>query len=102
MQRKTILILGGYGGVGQSLVRLLLKETQADQVDIIIAGRRKDKAGEFAASLLREFPDNQVASRYADASNLESLQKAFQGVQLVIVSPKRTNPRQTPPTSTRL
>jgi len=82
MQRKTILILGGYGGVGQSLVRLLLKETQ---VDIIIAGRRKDKAGEFAASLHREFPDNQVASRYADASNLESLQKAFQGVQLVIV-----------------
>lgn len=82
MQSKTILILGGYGGVGQSLVRLLLKETQ---VDVIIAGRRKDKADEYAVSLQREFPDKQVACRYADASNLESLLQAFQGVQLVIV-----------------
>ncbi len=82
MKSHTVLILGGYGGVGRSLTRLLLKETQ---VDIIIAGRRKDKADEFAASLNREFPDNRVACRYADASNQESLLKAFQGAQLVIV-----------------
>ncbi len=82
MKRNTVLILGGYGGVGRSLARLLLKETT---VDIIIAGRHKEKADDFAASLRREFPDNRVTCRYADASDLESLLKAFQGVQLVIV-----------------
>ncbi len=82
MQSKTILILGGYGGVGRSLSRLLLKETQ---VDIIISGRRKEKAEEYATQLNKEFPGNRVASRYADASNQESLIKAFQDVQLVIV-----------------
>lgn len=82
MKKKPILILGGYGGVGRTLARLLLRETQ---VDIIIAGRRKPKADEFAYTLRQEFPDNRVHSRYADASNQESLIDAFKGVQLVIV-----------------
>jgi saccharopine dehydrogenase (NAD+, L-lysine-forming) len=41
MKTKTILILGGYGGTGRVVSRLLLKETD---VDIIIAGRSINKA----------------------------------------------------------
>lgn len=81
MKASSVLILGGYGGVGRSLARLLLKETP---VEIIIAGRHIEKANEFTATLHREFPNNCVASRYADASNVENLRKAFQNVQLVI------------------
>lgn len=80
--KKTILILGGYGGVGKSLSRLLLKETN---VEVIISGRRKEKAEKIAAQLNKEFPGDRVTSRYADASNQKSLIKAFQDVQLVIV-----------------
>jgi saccharopine dehydrogenase-like NADP-dependent oxidoreductase len=82
MKSNRVLILGGYGSVGRSLTRLLLKETQ---VEVIIAGRRKEKADEFAAALCHEFPGNRVSSRCADASDQTSLIKAFQGVQLVIV-----------------
>lgn len=82
MQNKTILILGGYGGVGKVLSRLLLCETK---VDIIIAGRQKEKAEEYAVKLNKEFPGDRVISRYADASNKASLIKAFEGVQLVLV-----------------
>lgn len=82
MKNKTVLILGGYGGVGRALARLLLREIK---VDIIIAGRRKDKADEFAAILQKEFPGDRVSARSADASNEASLLEAFREVQLVIV-----------------
>lgn len=82
MKSNRVLILGGYGGVGRSLTRLLLQETQ---VEIVIAGRRKAKADEFAAALCQKFPGNRVSSRYADASDQASLIEAFKGVQLVIV-----------------
>lgn len=82
MTSSLVLLLGGYGGVGRTLARLLLKETR---VDIVIAGRRKETADEFAATLNREFSDNRVTSRFADASNQASLIEAFRGVQLVIV-----------------
>jgi saccharopine dehydrogenase-like NADP-dependent oxidoreductase len=82
INNRSILILGGYGGVGRFLARLLLRETQ---VDLIIAGRRKEKADAFAAVLQREFLHSRVSSLYADASNQESLINAFGGVRLVIV-----------------
>ena len=41
MDKKTLLILGGYGGVGKPLARLLLKETG---VDLMLAGRNAEKA----------------------------------------------------------
>ena len=82
MKKNTVLILGGYGVVGRAMSRLLLKETQAN---VIIAGRRKERADEFAAALRQEFPDNRVDSRRADATNQASLIEAFRGVRLVVV-----------------
>jgi saccharopine dehydrogenase-like NADP-dependent oxidoreductase len=82
MNKKTFLLLGGYGGVGRSLARLLLIETK---VHIIIAGRHEDRAAEFASRLNEEFPGNRAFSRFADAADLQSLTNACQGVQLVLV-----------------
>ena len=82
MKKNTVLILGGYGVVGRAMSRLLLKETQAN---VIIAGRRKERADEFAAALRQEIPGNRVDSRRADATNQASLIEAFRGVRLVVV-----------------
>ncbi|PIQ25697.1 hypothetical protein COW36_09940 [bacterium (Candidatus Blackallbacteria) CG17_big_fil_post_rev_8_21_14_2_50_48_46] len=82
MKHKSVLLLGGYGGVGQCLARLLLKETQ---IEIVIAGRRKEKADEFAATLNREYAGHRVNSRCVDASDYTCLVAAFEDVQLVIV-----------------
>ena len=87
MKNKTILILGGYGGVGSVISRLLLKETD---VNLIIAGRRQEKAEEVSKQLNDEFPGNRVSGLYADASDLESLTTAFQSVDMVLVSATTT------------
>jgi hypothetical protein len=83
MEQKVILILGGYGGVGRSLSRLILRETDAA---VIIAGRRKEKAEEFAQALKEEFSGSRVSARYADASDQKSLADAYQGVDMVLVT----------------
>jgi hypothetical protein len=79
---NKLLLLGGYGGVGRTLARVLLQETNAE---IIIAGRHKEKADEVAAMLNREFPGDRAIACYADASNQVSLIKTFRDIRLVIV-----------------
>jgi len=83
MSNRIILILGGYGGVGKPLSRLLLKETD---VDLIVAGRRKAKAEEFAGILNTEYDGSRASAKYADATDPESLRDAFQGVDMVVVT----------------
>lgn len=83
MEDKAILILGGYGGVGRSLSRLILRETDAA---VIIAGRRKEKAEEFAQALTEEFSASRVSARYVDASDQKSLAHACRGVDMVLVT----------------
>jgi saccharopine dehydrogenase-like NADP-dependent oxidoreductase len=41
MKNTKILIIGGYGGAGFPISRLLLQETT---VNVILAGRHKEKA----------------------------------------------------------
>ncbi|RLB29054.1 MAG: hypothetical protein DRG87_07975 [Deltaproteobacteria bacterium] len=83
MEQTVILILGGYGGVGRSLSRLVLRETDAE---VVVAGRRKEKAQEFAQALRKEFSDSSVSARYADASDPKSLVEAYRGVDMVLVT----------------
>ena len=87
MNNKKILILGGYGGVGTVISRLLLKETDAN---LIIAGRRKEKTEELSRQLNKEFSGNRVCGLYADASDSESLITAFQSADMVLVSATTT------------
>ncbi|MEM9507782.1 MAG: saccharopine dehydrogenase NADP-binding domain-containing protein [Cyanobacteria bacterium P01_E01_bin.35] len=86
-QNITILVLGGYGNTGKVLCRYLLKETD---VNIIVAGRRLEKAEELADKLKREFLPERVYARYADASNLDSLREAFNSIDLVLVAATTT------------
>ncbi len=84
---KQILILGGYGGVGKVIAKLLLEQTD---VNIVIAGRRKEKAEELASKL----NNNRVKAAYADTSDAESLRKAFKNINLVVVC--TTSPHDIP------
>lgn len=83
MKRNRILILGGYGGVGKALSRLILKEFDSE---LIIAGRRKEQADKFVDILNKEYPNSTISARYADAADVKSLVEAFKGVKLVIVT----------------
>jgi hypothetical protein len=80
LQKINILVLGGYGGAGSSICRLLLQETGCD---VIIAGRNKAKAQDLSNALNIEFPDR-TSGIYADASRPETLAKALQGVDMLI------------------
>ena len=75
---KKILILGGYGGVGKKIVELLFKYTKTK---IIVAGRRLERAEEFA----NKFNSKRVESVYLDTSNANSLEKAFKNIDLIVV-----------------
>ena len=83
----TILVLGGYGGTGKVFCRYLLKETN---VNVIVAGRRLEKAEELADKLKKEFLADRISARYADASDVESLRKAFHDIDFVLVAATTT------------
>jgi NAD(P)-dependent dehydrogenase (short-subunit alcohol dehydrogenase family) len=74
VNKRTAFLMGGYGGAGKSIARLLLKETD---LDLIIAGRHTDLALSFSNNLNREFGDR-TNEAYVDASNPASLSSAFQ------------------------
>ncbi len=82
MSSRTILILGGYGGAGLPIARLLLQETD---VDLVLAGRHQEKAVETAAQLNVEFPGGRVRGAQVDASIPDSLKPALTDVDMVLV-----------------
>lgn len=81
--KKHIIVLGGYGGVGKTMSRNVLKHTD---LNLTIAGRNLDKAEKFADNLKNEFPDRQIFAVYADVENKDSLIDAFNDIDLVIVT----------------
>jgi len=83
MDKKTLLILGGYGGVGKPLAQLLLKETG---VDLMLAGRNVEKAKATATEFNNNFKGNRVTGIYCDASDTVSLKQALKGVDFLIVA----------------
>lgn len=80
---KAIQILGGYGGVGRALARLLLQHTD---VNLVISGRNKDRAQALVRQLSGQFPDRQIAAKFADASDLASMIAAFAQTDLVVMA----------------
>jgi saccharopine dehydrogenase (NAD+, L-lysine-forming) len=83
----TLLVLGGYGGTGKVFCRYLLKETH---VHVIVAGRNRQNAEEWAETLRREFPPERISARHVDASDRDSLREAFRNVDLVLVAATTT------------
>ncbi len=87
MKTGKILILGGYGNTGLPLCRLLLEETE---LDLVLAGRNLARANASAAEFNRQFPGERVSGRAADASNIDSMLRAFEGIDLVVVASSTT------------
>ena len=83
MNNKTFLILGGYGGVGRSLARFLLQETD---IRLVLAGRTIEKAKAAAAQFNSLFEGNRVVGMYANASDVVSLKQTFKAVDFVVVA----------------
>lgn len=86
---KTILILGGYGGLGLPVARLLLKYTK--HTNLIIAGRNIEKAEKTADDLNKISDGERVKTKYADVANPETLESVFKNVDLVIVCSPTTD-----------
>lgn len=86
-QRETILVLGGYGGTGKVCCQYLLQETD---VNVIVAGRRLNKAEAWADTLKKEHSPDRISARYADASDGASLRQAFRGIDFVLVAATTT------------
>lgn len=80
---SRILILGGYGNTGRPLAKLLLRHTNAD---IIIAGRRAEKASGFAGELAAEFNPDRISHKLVDAASTASLTEAFHDADMVAVT----------------
>ena len=78
-----ILIVGGYGGAGKSISRLL---ASYDQYEIITAGRTLAKALKHTEHLQNEFPGGVFKAIEVDINNREKLTDIIREVQLVIVA----------------
>jgi len=85
---STIFILGGYGYTGKLLVKHLLAQTNTQ---IIVAGRSAEKAKSF----VDELNNPRITARQADASNLNSLTHALEGVTLCLVAAPVTGHAET-------
>ncbi len=88
MKNTKILIIGGYGGAGFPIARLLLQETS---VNLIIAGRHQEKAQKATKLLNSEFDGERAEWRIVDASDTKSLLASFEGVGLVVVCSTTTS-----------
>lgn len=83
MNAKNILILGGYGSTGLPIAHYLLSYSD---VFITIAGRSLEKAQRAAEKLNAEFGGERVRAAVADASDPDSLCKAFKSMDMVVVA----------------
>jgi len=79
----TLVILGGYGYTGRALAKILLKHSN---LNLILAGRRKDMAEADARDWNKMHPGGRVRGEFADAADPASLKAVFRGSQMVVVA----------------
>ncbi len=79
-----LVILGGYGCVGSALAQLLLDNTD---FEVVLAGRRRERAEAAAAAWNSRYPGKRVAGIWADATDPELLRReAFRAVDMAVVA----------------
>jgi hypothetical protein len=83
-----LLLLGGTGATGRSLVRHLLMQTDAE---VVLASRSLEKAQALAETFNAEFKTRRVTAARADANDEVSLKTAFTGIALVLVASPTTH-----------
>ncbi|HCR48607.1 MAG TPA: hypothetical protein DIW24_03185 [Bacteroidetes bacterium] len=77
----TFFILGGYGGAGFPIARLLLQETPHD---VVIAGRSQARAQEAANQLNKTFIGERASATRADAADEASLREAVKTANVMV------------------
>lgn len=82
MTSENMMILGGYGGAGLNIAKLLLQETS---LNLILAGRDISKANSTAQHLNGMFGGNRVQGMEVDAADTDALREAFQYCDTVVV-----------------
>jgi len=80
---KKIIILGGYGNTGIKIADLLLEYTE---MEVILAARNMDRLKTSCRELNEKYLTTRVSTVYADASNRDSLVRAFNGADMVVVA----------------
>lgn len=81
------LILGGYGNAGRLIAETLLEHTE---VEVLIAGRRPDRAEAVAVELGERFGTARVAGRAVDASEPDGLCAALADADCLVVASSTT------------
>ena len=81
--QKKVLILGGYGNAGFLIAKLLLQESD---IQLVLAGRNASRARQATDELNREFHTDRVSWKQVDAANVNSLEGALEGVNIVVVA----------------
>lgn len=79
---RHVLVLGGYGGTGSEVARLLHRLTDAE---IVVAGRSGEKARALAAELDKGAAQGRARGAAVDAADPAAVAGAFKGMDLVIV-----------------
>lgn len=74
---KRVLVTGGTGSFGRTLVDLCLRKSEASE--IVVYSRDEQKH----VKLRREFPDRRLELFLGDVRDLERVRQAMRGVQLV-------------------
>lgn len=79
-----ILLAGGYGNAGYLIAEYLLREKV--NVELVIAGRRLEKARDAAEQLAAQHPGSRVSALELDLSNRQALDEALKGAQLLLLA----------------
>lgn len=77
-----VLVLGGYGGTGREVARLLHHLTDAE---VVVAGRNGEKAAALAAELNDGASSGRASGLAVDVSDAVALARACSGRRLVVV-----------------
>ena len=78
LKNKTILITGGTGSFGSNFVKYLLKNSKAKKIIVFSRGELKQSKMEA------ELKDDRLRFFIGDIRNLQRLQRAFVGVDIVV------------------
>jgi len=79
---RRVMVLGGYGGTGREVARLLHRMTDAE---IVVAGRSEEKARALAAELNAGAPTTRASGIGVDATDPAAVARAFESKDLVVV-----------------
>ncbi len=78
LKNKTILVTGGTGSFGKSFIKFLLKNSEIKKIIVF----SRDELKQF--HIQQEINDERIRFFLGDVRDLQRLQRAFHGVDIVV------------------